>query len=55
MSLLNLTDACTWLTMKTEKGGIKVAIMSQLDKCLKLKSVRGDKNDRALYKVKSVH
>ena len=29
----------------------KVTIVSQLSKCLKFKSIRGDKNDCILYKI----
>ena len=36
-----------------EKNDVQMSkpILSQLDKCLKFKSVRGDKNDYALCKI----
>ena len=33
------------------EGIVKHAIVSQLDKCLKLKSILGDRNDCTLHKI----
>ena len=33
------------------EGIVKPAIVSQLDKCLKFKSILGDKNDCTLHKI----
>ena len=40
-----------WTLIVEMKNFIVSFIVSQLDKCLKFKSIRGDKNDRTLYKI----
>ena len=40
-----------FLPCDTQSGEVGVTTVSQLDKCLKFVSIRGDKNDYILYKI----